>query len=162
MLPREWYHTVSNSSRRVKTERSCLPFDILNYLKQKETNNVWGKVQSIMGNVGVFCHRLCVSKTWKIPKYRRYGINIFMYGLYYRYYASLLVILKVHPIPKKKSRNIVLQDWLEFPQMISFEFDLKLRQIYYSFDTQSGSLHKELIITNIYPFAYVLALSLEI
>lgn len=33
--------------------------------------------------------------------------------------------------------------------MISFEFDLKLRQIYYSFDTQSGSLHKELIITNI-------------
>lgn len=85
-----------------------------------------------------------------------------MYGLYYRYYASLLVILKVHQIPKKKSRNIVLQDWLEFPQMISFEFDLKLRQIYYSFDTQSGSLHKELIITNIYPFAYVLPLSLEI
>lgn len=33
--------------------------------------------------------------------------------------------------------------------MISFEFDLKLRQIYYSFDTQSGSLHKQLIITNI-------------
>lgn len=46
--------------------------------------------------------------------------------------------------------------------MISFEFDLKLRQIYYSFDTQSGSLHKELIITNIYPFAYALPLSLEI
>lgn len=39
--------------------------------------------------------------------------------------------------------------------MISFEFDLKLRQIYYSFDTQSGSLHKQLIITNIYPFAYL-------
>lgn len=38
--------------------------------------------------------------------------------------------------------------------MISFEFDIKLRQIYYSFDTQSGSLHKQLIITNIYPFAY--------
>lgn len=38
----------------MKTERSCLPFDILNYLKQKETNNVWGKVQSIMGKVGIF------------------------------------------------------------------------------------------------------------
>lgn len=37
----------------MKTERSCLPFDILNYLKQKETNNVWGKVQSIMGKVGI-------------------------------------------------------------------------------------------------------------
>lgn len=46
--------------------------------------------------------------------------------------------------------------------MISFEFDLKLRQIYYSFDTQSGSLHKQLNITNVYPFAYVLPLSLEI
>lgn len=112
MLPREWYHTVSNSSRRVKTERSCLPFDILNYLKQKETNNVWGKVQSIMGNVGVFCHRLCVSKTWKIPKYRRYGINIFMYGLYYRYYASLLVILKVHQIPKRNQEILYYKiDW---------------------------------------------------
>lgn len=33
--------------------------------------------------------------------------------------------------------------------MISFEFNLKLRQIYYSFETQSGSLHKQLIITNV-------------
>lgn len=63
-----------------------------------------------MGKVGIFVTDCVLARHGKIPKYRRYDINIFMYGLYYRYYASLLVIVKVHQIPKKKSRNIVLQD----------------------------------------------------
>lgn len=61
-----------------------------------------------MGKVGIFCYRLCVSKIWKILKYRCYGINIFMYDLYYRYYVLFFVILKVYQIFKKKLRNIVL------------------------------------------------------
>lgn len=91
----------------MKTERSCLPFDILNYLKQKETNNVWGKVQSIMGKVGIFVTDCVLARHGKS---RNTDVMALIYLWFILYYTSLLVILKVHQIPKKKSRNIVLQD----------------------------------------------------